>query len=446
MALSEYITPELTFILRANSKDDALKEITSAICRRVPHLDYDEALAAVIEREQSVSSRITENVALPHALLPSFYDQVVAVGYSHTGITWDSPTGGKVHLIVLSLYGESFTDNHLQMLAELARTIRAPNLLENISRAESSEQIYDILREPAEKKAQYLDSRRRRNIEGLFDHACSFVDESKASALMVLAEDEFAINLVTERGEKTPVILVTEDSSEEVPDLKLGTTLSVPFHGIRRDDRVKLSVLFALSHGLIDKGDTLVCLSGDPRIPGLNTMEIVDVSKEFNILLSLRSALAAGGITSHVLDRALQIATSLAREGREGRPVGAIFVLGDYENVRKRCHQLVINPFRGYPEDERNILDPGLEETIKEFSRIDGAYLIRGDGVIMSMGSYIHTEDISDAHEPGLGARHAAALAITKSTQAFSIVISESTQRISLYRKGRLVMALGQAT
>jgi DNA integrity scanning protein DisA with diadenylate cyclase activity len=104
-----------------------------------------------------------------------------------------------------------------------------------------------------------------------------------------------------------------------------------------------------------------------------------------------------------------------------------------------------MNPFRGYPEDERNVLDPSLEETVKEFSRIDGAFIIRGDGVIMSMGSYIETAGTPALLESGLGARHTAAMAITTSTQALSIVISESTHRITLFKRGKLVMALEQA-
>jgi len=38
--------------------------------------------------------------------------------------------------------------------------------------------------------------------------------------------------------------------------------------------------------------------------------------------------------------------------------VGTAFLIGDYERVRALTSQLVINPFRGYLDEERNILDP----------------------------------------------------------------------------------------
>ncbi len=82
----------------------------------------------------------------------------------------------------------------------------------------------------------------------------------------------------------------------------------------------------------------------------------------------------------------LTLAGELGVEGREGRPVGTLFVIGDSDRVLAQSHQLVINPFHGYPEVERNILDPRLEETIKEFSAIDGAFIVRGDGVVLGGG------------------------------------------------------------
>jgi diadenylate cyclase len=123
--------------------------------------------------------------------------------------------------------------------------------------------------------------------------------------------------------------------------------------------------------------------------------------------------------------------------GREGKPVGAIFVLGDYAKVLTKSRQLIINPFKGYPRQQRSILDPVLDETIKEFAKIDGAFLISGDGVIESAGTFIAGQPESASHRPGLGSRHAAALGITAVTASIAVVISESTRKISVFQNGR---------
>jgi len=115
-------------------------------------------------------------------------------------------------------------------------------------------------------------------------------------------------------------------------------------------------------------------------------------------------------------------------------------VLGDSERVLAQSRQLVINPFHGYPEAERNVLDPELEETIKEFSAIDGAYVIRGDGVILAAARYLVAgEKPGDPLPAGLGTRHEAAAWITSSTNAVALCVSQSTGTVTIFRGGRIV-------
>ena len=52
-----------------------------------------------------------------------------------------------------------------------------------------------------------------------------------------------------------------------------------------------------------------------------------------------------------------------------------MFVLGDHE-VIKRSKQLILNLF-GYAEEDRNILNPFMDETIKELALIDGAFIVQ---------------------------------------------------------------------
>jgi len=77
---------------------------------------------------------------------------------------------------------------------------------------------------------------------------------------------------------------------------------------------------------------------------------------------------------------------------------------------------------------------------VKEFAKIDGAFLIRGDGVIMSAGAFLTGDAPAGEMQSGLGARHAAALAISARTQALSVVVSESTRRISVFHAGRRII------
>jgi DNA integrity scanning protein DisA with diadenylate cyclase activity len=88
------------------------------------------------------------------------------------------------------------------------------------------------------------------------------------------------------------------------------------------------------------------------------------------------------------------------------------------------------------------VLDPSLGETLKEFSNIDGAFLIRGDGVILSAGTFLKPERATEGLPSGLGARHAAAAAVTAGSGALAVVVSQSTGTVSLFKSGALVLAL----
>ncbi len=124
------------------------------------------------------------------------------------------------------------------------------------------------------------------------------------------------------------------------------------------------------------------------------------------------------------------------KEGRKS--VGTIFVLGKHEDVLKYSHPMVINPFQGYPEEERNILDPRLKETVKEFSSIDGAFIIRDDGIILAAGRHLDASGENIEIPLGLGSRHRAAAGITNLTDAMAVVVSEGTGSVRIFHHGKI--------
>jgi len=138
----------------------------------------------------------------------------------------------------------------------------------------------------------------------------------------------------------------------------------------------------------------------------------------------------------------LNLAIELATQGREGKAVGTIFVIGDDERVLQLSRQLVINPFKGYSEQELSIHDAQLRETIKEFSVIDGAFVIRGDGVLVTAGRHLNAALEGGDLPQGLGSRHVAAAGITSLTDAIAIVISESTGSVRIFKEGRVFMEI----
>ncbi len=238
------------------------------------------------------------------------------------------------------------------------------------------------------------------------------------------------------------VILVSRRPTFQAPPgwEDLCAIVRVPDIKMTRAGQIKVATLVAAAESLLRLGDRIVCLTGIDGSGTIDTIIVLDLGTELEMFAYSAADPLPSDVTPAVFERLLSLTSELGLEGREGRPVGTIFVIGDSDRVLAQSHQLVINPFHGYPEGERNILDPRLEETIKEFSAIDGAFIVRGDGVLLSAGRYLAPHAKLDAPLPqGLGTRHEAAAAITVTTSAISLCVSQSTGTISIFKQGRLI-------
>lgn len=248
------------------------------------------------------------------------------------------------------------------------------------------------------------------------------------------------------------MILITRDNADSEKTRKMADNaqaiyLNIPAVYLDRTGQVNLVILLAISQKLLVKDDAVIFLVGEQG-KLIDTMHIMTIGDQLN-LVDIFDDDDQDADPKHVrravFQRALGIALNLAEEGREGKPIGAFFVIGDAEKVLEHVEQLIINPFMGYPEDMRNLLDTKLLETVKEFSSIDGAFVIRGDGVILSAGTLIRASLVDEDLPKGLGARHAAAAGITRVTEAMAITISESDATVRVWRKGRIVTAFEHA-
>ena len=233
-------------------------------------------------------------------------------------------------------------------------------------------------------------------------------------------------------------ILITRNPIEAADGQKeeFAETIQVRSFSNQRMAQLRSAILVALTRGILAFTDRVCCLGGLTGSNQFDTLTVVDIEREFQTLLTGHADLVPEDVKPEVIERVIAVATELAVEGREGRSVGCLFVVGDTEKVEKLSKPLVLNPFYGYKEEDRNILNPFMDETVKEFSSIDGAFIIRGDGVVVSAGSLIQAADYDHALPSGLGSRHAAAAAISVATQCISIVVSSSTGQVMLFRRG----------
>jgi DNA integrity scanning protein DisA with diadenylate cyclase activity len=276
----------------------------------------------------------------------------------------------------------------------------------------------------------------------LLKHVMGIAEISNASAIFVYVDALEDKTLPLPQDIKSKVYYVTRTVREDQDQLNKGTNfIRVPNVLLSRLGQVKVAIFIALSRGFIKAGDTIVFLSGLASTGSLDTLIVTQVGREYEIFSSIENNVSVPkGLKPEVIERTIDIATQLGAEGREGKPIGALFVIGDTDRVRSMTRQLVINPFKGYPKESRNILDNGLTETIKEFASIDGAFIIHGDGIIESCGTYLKTASQEEFELPrGLGARHHSAAGITLLADCIAITVSESTGTVTVFRGGQII-------
>ncbi len=144
------------------------------------------------------------------------------------------------------------------------------------------------------------------------------------------------------------------------------------------------------------------------------------------------------GINAQTIERVIRLATEIAREGREGRKVGTLLVVGDTEETLGRSRCLILDPLQYHPDQLKRLDDANMQETVKELAQLDGAFIISSKGVVVSACRYIDAAS-DDINLPlGLGSRHMAAASITKETDAIAVVVSESST-IRIFDDGVIV-------
>lgn len=281
----------------------------------------------------------------------------------------------------------------------------------------------------------------------MLESASAAMKDAKAEALLLFVDAADDKTFWRRSRARKKFILITQDaetaSALECFRKEVKAVLKLPVVRLTRVGQVKLSLIMGVTEGLIKSSDKVVCVAGLPVHGVLDTLMIIDLEREAEVFSAMGISMdLLKKVKPEVLEAVLNIALELSSEGREGRTVGTTFVIGDNDKVMELSRPLIMNPFKGYPEEARNILDEAVHETIKEYSLLDGAFVIREDGVVMAAGIHLDAALKEEGLMPGLGCRHMAAAGITDVTGAAAITISGSTGIVRIFRKGKVLLEL----
>ena len=283
--------------------------------------------------------------------------------------------------------------------------------------------------------------------------ACNIASKTQAAAVVVHV-DPLDDLIWTERFPKSrKLVLLTKrkklDGSEGEKDnllAKASAVISIPRIQLTRISLIKIGTTIALSQEIVKPGDRLVFAVGPTDSGSLDLIQSVDTSKESEIIAGKGVTKISEAVQPELFQSILNLTIELAQTGREGKPIGTIFVVGDHEKVMQLSKQMIMNPFRGYDEEERNLLTSSLKETIREFAAMDGAFVIADDGTVLAAGRYLGAAADESQIPRGLGSRHIAASGISALTRALAFVISESSGDVRIFKDGKIIMHIERAT
>lgn len=146
MSILEFLNPDSVIPnLRARGKKQILQELSAQAARRLPALDEREIFETLLQRERLGSTGIGDGVAIPHGKLRALDRMFGMAARLERPVDFEALDGQPVDLAFLLLAPENAGADHLKALAQIARILREPGILERIRNARDESALYAVL-------------------------------------------------------------------------------------------------------------------------------------------------------------------------------------------------------------------------------------------------------------------------------------------------------------
>lgn len=279
--------------------------------------------------------------------------------------------------------------------------------------------------------------------ETVIDTASKLARAAEADALLLLLDgptdwERLKIHVGDEK------VLVAADfpsQLEGAADAGLATVvLKMPEAPVY--EKLTQALLEAVADDILAAGAQVVALYSGFEAGTIDSISVIHLGEHLGQLTARDLRQLETRVPLDTLKTVVDMAVEVGREGREGKPVGTLFVVGDSRKVLASSHPVGFDPVRGYSRKERNLDDPRVREGIKEIAQLDGAIVVSSDGIVEASARYIDAPADNIALPKGLGARHWAAAAISRKTNAVAVAVSESNGTVRIFQNGEVTLRI----
>ena len=207
-------------------------------------------------------------------------------------------------------------------------------------------------------------------------------------------------------------------------------------------ERLTQAVLEAVADDFFSPGSQVVALYAGFDADTIDSISVINLDEHLNRLTGRDLRQLETRVPLDTLKMVVDVAVEIGREGREGKPVGTLFVVGDARKVLASSHPAGFDPVRGYSRKERNLGEARVREGIKEIAQMDGAIIVSADGTVEAACRYLDCSAADVTLSKGLGARHWAAAAVSRATNAVAVTVSESNGTVRIFQNGEVVLRI----
>ena len=453
MLLKKFLTKSRIIDITSVDFKGVLTELLATIPDSIlGKVSRQSIMQGLIERENAISTYLESGVCVPHLRIEGLKQKYIFVvgRCDHKVKIRDNEEPKDLNTVFLLLSNDN-VESYMETLSIFAKIFSAESTaVKTLKDAPTLNQfrvaVLNLLKPQdatensatkSSKGKKKLASEEEKTNKLVIASAIKIAKVAKCSVIMLQGDTFQNISELVPLLSSEKVVVVSENPALQLP--QSWQMINVRAFSKSRFSQVRSAIMVGITRGIVGIKDKVCCIGGVLGSNLVDSIIVFDIEKEFSNIFMGQKNLLPEGVKPEVIERVIDIATELSVEGREGKPVGCIFVIGNLDEIKPHIKQLILNPFFGYKPEDRNVLNPFMDETVKEYSLIDGAFIIDGNGILNSAGSLIHTPDFKLQLPGGLGARHAAAYSISLMANCVSIVVSSSTGQITLFRKGQML-------
>ena len=215
------------------------------------------------------------------------------------------------------------------------------------------------------------------------DIAIRMYKTAEAEALLVYVDGAPDWEAIKKKSKSCPIIVAADKEKYLAGAEEFGiNTVVVELEDSPILERLTHALVESVAADILGTGARVVAIYSGFEEGRIDTLSLIRLEEHLGRLTSRDLRQLETSVPLETLKIVVDLAVDIGRDGREGKPVGTMFVVGDQRKVLANSAPTGFDPIKGYSRKERNISDARVREGLREVAQLDGAFVIAPDGTV----------------------------------------------------------------